>query len=104
MAVVSALWCLLCIDLESSYHLVNTPKQWQDAEDYCVNTCASHLASMHSQQDFDDVLALAATTSSDVHIGLQDTDGSNTNWTWTDNTLFDYGSTLNTYPWKFDQV
>ena len=43
-----------------SYYLrpVNEKSNWYDAESYCVDTCKSHLTSIHSQSDFDNIKSI----------------------------------------------
>eukprot|EP01084_Bolivina_argentea_P025082 46668_1 len=91
--------------LAEDYVLVEEYLTWWSAEDYCQNTCNSHLASIHSNETFKEIIALAAEFWNNgglghyVWIGLKDIDGNN-DFAYTDHTAFDYGTDLGKYPWK----
>ena len=64
---------------------------WEDADLYCQDTFGTHLASIHSSSDNDDVTGDGTfwDTRSNVWIGLNDID-SEGDWVWVDGTLFNY--------------
>ena len=60
---------------------------WSDAEDYCETIFGTNLASIHSDDDNNEIYTLISTTLS--WIGLNDIDNDGT-FIWTDNTDVDY--------------
>eukprot|EP01084_Bolivina_argentea_P245811 411464_1 len=78
-------------------------RTWDAADSYCQTQCGSRLASIHSQQDWNEVLALGgASTGKDIWIGLRDWN-SDGGYTWSDSTTWNFGQTFNQDPWKSDQ-
>ena len=74
---------------------------YSQAESYCNNQYDQHLASIHSQSDYDEALTLCTLNSTHCAIGLNDitTEGQ---WEYTDGTTFDFGSDISggVYPWQ----
>eukprot|EP01084_Bolivina_argentea_P025081 46666_1 len=77
---------------------------WSEAETYCQQHCNSHLASIHSNETFEEILNLAAKYWHDgnygsyIWFGLKD--AGNHDFAFNDNTSWDYGTTLYQYPWS----
>eukprot|EP01084_Bolivina_argentea_P044482 81846_1 len=94
---------LLLLKCVHSYIRFENVDNWAGAESYCVNQCGSHLASIHSQNDWNDVLNLGKDPNNkDIWIGLNEPNGNNL-FEWSDNTSWDFGHTFNNTPWKYDQ-
>eukprot|EP01084_Bolivina_argentea_P025083 46669_1 len=104
------LWLIQINVLTGDFVLVEDYVSWGNAEDYCNNTCNSHLISIHSQETFNEIIALAAdfwnnrgiSRGQYLWIGLKDIDG-NYNFSYTDGTMFDYGSDFSNPPWTIGQ-
>eukprot|EP01084_Bolivina_argentea_P215897 366635_1 len=67
----------------NAYILVSIPMNWSDAESYCVNHYNSHLASIHTQYENNEVATLCSFQYGRCWIGYNDI-MSNINWEWTD--------------------
>ena len=66
---------------------------WNTSLEICRSIYGTDLASFHSSDDIHSYLSLIKNnnlTNYDCWIGLFDTIGDNTNWSWTDGTPFDY--------------
>ncbi|KAI4888595.1 hypothetical protein NFI96_031718, partial [Prochilodus magdalenae] len=83
LLLFSALWTLsLCGTRQ--FHLVNEPKTWTGARNYC-REMFTDLATIESQQEMDALIAVLKGTGSNFWIGLKQKDlQDNTNWTWSD--------------------
>ena len=71
---------------------------WNDAEQYCVSQCGSHLASIHSTQEQDLIMNIADRYEpfwagfQNIWIGLN---GSQNGYSWTDGSDFIFGNNFN---------
>eukprot|EP01084_Bolivina_argentea_P314334 544451_1 len=85
---------------------------WDDAELYCQQHCNSHLASIHSNEDFEQIKDRISQTigrppywaARYVWIGLHDKNIEG-KFEWTDGSSWDYGNITNPmgiYPWNLD--
>ena len=93
---------LSAIQFNPNYYLIQKEMVWQDAENYCIDTCNSNLASIHSSDMFNSLLTLINnSTTGNIWIGLFDTNSNASvhEWQWSDGTSFDYGNTFKISPW-----
>eukprot|EP01084_Bolivina_argentea_P284890 488377_1 len=96
-------------NIVSSYVLSQTQYNFAQHDEYCQTYCSSKLASFHSDADFQQALTIidnspafwstGLPSAQSVWFGLNDIDNEN-NWTYTDASAFDFGSTtFGSYPW-----
>eukprot|EP01083_Nonionella_stella_P168576 569494_1 len=90
--------CVACIHLQTCYYFHNDALPWKEAEAYCHSECDSHLVSIHSTTQQQDIAhQLDAFGNPDVWIGLNLSASA-----WTDGTAYDYGTTPFQFPWFMD--
>eukprot|EP01083_Nonionella_stella_P202292 739148_1 len=84
---------------------------WNQAESLCVQHCNSHLSSIHSEQDYQQLIHAIWTVTNDSVLSVSDQrdtwiglhrDSSSDLWTYVDGTPFDFASPAanGTYPWS----
>eukprot|EP01084_Bolivina_argentea_P091534 164774_1 len=112
----SALLALFFYTIANSYHLSLNTFEFQAAENYCIQHCGSHLASLHSVSDYYQLVNLITDTTSDsvmnikaktnTFIGLNDIINNNI-YVWTDGSTLDYLNNtvkrIGTFPFQFDE-
>ena len=105
--VIHILVIALIIQQSYPYYLSPNTFLFPNAEAFCINVCDSHLASVHSADDHNDIVDLVRdhpidikTVSSGCWIGLTD-DITDLQFYWTDGTDFNWGTNINggQYPW-----
>ncbi|KAI4894518.1 hypothetical protein NFI96_028688, partial [Prochilodus magdalenae] len=89
LLLFSALWTLsLCVIRQ--FHVVNEPKNWTEARNYCREKFTD-LATIESQQEMNAVKAALNGTGGNFWIGLSQTVEQNIiSWTWSDGSTFSY--------------
>lgn len=105
--VILLMVVIICVEHMDSYHFVDIRLNWTLAETYCQDICNSHLASIHSESEFDEISALV-----DVSIGYNARAWFGLNdmvnelyFVYTDGTPFNFGNNTATpgnYPWARD--
>eukprot|EP01083_Nonionella_stella_P077565 211868_1 len=100
---MSTLILYLHIIIATSYYISPNQLDWHQAEDFCIQHCGSHLASIHDSAQNNELISLIQSAVSDImlnipstmdtYIGLHDTNG-NGNWAWSDGSSFDYGNDI----------
>eukprot|EP01083_Nonionella_stella_P181506 650432_1 len=91
--------CTSCTGKLDKYILNQQAVHYDTALTSCETEFNTSLASVHNDDDHDSSATLVAIhDEEDAWIGLNAI--GNTDWHWTDDTPFDYGSTLNEDPWK----
>eukprot|EP01083_Nonionella_stella_P006449 18718_1 len=103
MSAVYFVLAHLCITSTIPYYISPNLLDWHQAEDFCAQHCNSNLASIHSEAQNNELIALIQNIASDpminipstidTYIGLIDSNG-NGNWAWSDGSSFDYGNDL----------
>ena len=101
-------WCFEIIESSSPYYISSNRFDFRNAELFCKVRCQSHLASIHSHNDYLQSLRIINSHHSilnqnkDVWIGLNDISNEGT-YQNIDKAPFDYGNNTNTrgtFPWK----
>eukprot|EP01084_Bolivina_argentea_P284683 487975_1 len=77
----------ICINHGTCYVFINQRVTYDQAASYCQINCNSELASIHSQQQFDQILAVWTDRSTGAWIGLEK---KLSVWQWNDGTPFDW--------------
>eukprot|EP01083_Nonionella_stella_P084984 235348_1 len=107
--VILALLLLYLVATDGFYISLNR-LDWYQAESYCIQHCNSHLVSLHSYNEHQQLIrAIHLSTTNNtminmepsarhIYIGLS-TDASD-QWQWTDGTSFTFGKTGGVYPWN----
>eukprot|EP01084_Bolivina_argentea_P050522 92917_1 len=100
--------CNHCDSKLTKYIAINTVyTNFSEAEDYCVDTLNTHLASIYSSRDMfeaQEICKLSTlNTGQSCWIGLINHSYADYNFTWMDNAALQFGETFNTFPWKEDE-
>eukprot|EP01084_Bolivina_argentea_P158627 276293_1 len=82
---------ILCHSINGNYIVSSSLTTWQQGEDYCLSTHQTHLASLHSSDDFDAISALCQGMWS-CWLGLNRLNN-NSVYEWSDGSDLDYGFT-----------
>ena len=69
---------------------------WQDAENWCLDNYGSHLASVHSDSDWEDAKAVCGSV--DCWLGGSCQGRQHGDWYWTDGSTWDYTNWHETQP------
>eukprot|EP01083_Nonionella_stella_P148038 467984_1 len=92
----------------SSYWLSENKFNWKNAEKYCQSRCNSHLASIHTNTEWQQVhnlmkyrIQYIGPQIGDVWIGLNRSREDTDIWEWTDDSPFNFGNDTSggVYPW-----
>eukprot|EP01084_Bolivina_argentea_P204581 349400_1 len=91
------------INHSSAYYLSLSEFKWLNASNYCQNHCHSQLASIHSEEDYQNIKQLLEYYKpyivQDISIGLNNISGQG--FDWSDGSVFDYANgTVGSYPWR----
>eukprot|EP01084_Bolivina_argentea_P225163 380581_1 len=106
MALVQLLLLLTIICVNNAYYLSLNDMKYDNASILCQQICNSRLASIHSQQDYNDAISVISNNSyiydDGIWIGLNAIHTFPT-WTYTDGSSFDFANQTypsGTYPWE----
>ena len=104
--------CWLLAIITNSYHLSLNSLNQPQAEQYCIDHCNSHLASIHSDEDYESIVNLIQRTitsdntidgvDTDVYVGLFRPNSSSP-WQWMDGSAFDYNGSTSSYAWDLGE-
>eukprot|EP01083_Nonionella_stella_P062508 162504_1 len=92
--------CNSCNSKFNKYIPIEIVSDWYEAQALCHSYYGTDLASIHSQEDYDEAVLIADLLSYDVWIGLHDRISEET-FSWVDGTPFDFATDLSggKYPW-----
>ena len=83
-----------------SFKLVNIMKTWDESELYCQTEHNSHLASVHSTQDYNEIISkMAEAGATRAWIGLRRLSMNDSLHFWSDGSFQDYGVQRHKLPW-----
>merc|ERR1719461_985106 len=82
----------------SQFVLGDGKATWDSAQKHCLSTFGTNLASIHDEEQYEEVKTLCASSGDDCWIGLHRL---GKEWHWSDDTAFDFGTDVSggKYPW-----
>ena len=106
LSLITFFICYGIVNGQVGYHFVDMSLNWSMAESHCQDTCNSHLASIHSQSEYEQINDLIRTSTSEHRIwfGLNDIENE-MQFVYTDGSPFDFASDITipgTFPWARD--